>query len=44
VPVLVLVVTRPGGTGLDPGPLRDEPGTFHVLEIGRIGEELGKLK
>ena len=25
-------------------PLRDEPETFHVLEIGKIEEQLGKLK
>ena len=44
VPLLVLVVVRAGGRKPDAGPLRDEPENFHVLEIGRIGEELGKLK
>jgi hypothetical protein len=44
IPLLVLVVARPGGTKPDAGPLRDEPGSFHVLEIGRIEEELRKLK
>jgi hypothetical protein len=44
VPVLVLVVVRPGEKKPEAGPMRDEPGTFHVLEIGRIEEELGKLK
>jgi uncharacterized protein (DUF58 family) len=44
IPLLVLVVVRPGGKKPDAGPLRDEPETFHVLEIGRIEEELGKLK
>jgi uncharacterized protein (DUF58 family) len=44
IPLLVLVVVRPGEKKPDAGPLRDEPGTFHVLEIGRIEEELGKLK
>jgi uncharacterized protein (DUF58 family) len=44
IPLLVLVIVRPGGTKPDAGPLRDEPEHFHVLEIGRIGEELGRLK
>jgi hypothetical protein len=44
MPLLVLVVARPGEKKPDAGPLRDEPETFHVLEIGRIEEELGKLK
>jgi uncharacterized protein (DUF58 family) len=44
IPLLVLVMVRPGEKKPDAGPLRDDPGTFHVLEIGRIEEELGKLK
>jgi uncharacterized protein (DUF58 family) len=44
IPLLVLVVVRPGEKKPDAGPLRDEPGTFHVLEIGHIEEKLGKLK
>ena len=44
VPVLVLVIARPGGTKPDAGPLRDQPEQFHVLEIGRIGEQLLELK
>ena len=44
VPLLVLVVTQPLTEKLDAGPLRDEPGNFHVLEIGRIEEGLEKLK
>jgi uncharacterized protein (DUF58 family) len=44
IPLLVLVVVRPGGKKPDAGPLRDDPENFHVLEIGRIGEELGKLQ
>jgi len=43
VPVMVTVITRPGGKNLDAGPLRDEPENFHVLEIGKIGEQLAKL-
>ena len=44
VPLLVLVIVAPGETKPDAGPLRDEPENFHVLEIGRIEEALGKLK
>jgi hypothetical protein len=45
VPVLVLVVVPPG-TGLsgEGGPLQDQPGTLHVLEVGRIEEGLAKLE
>jgi uncharacterized protein (DUF58 family) len=44
VPVLVLVIAQPGGTRPDAGPLRDEPEQFHVLEIGKIEEQLAQLK
>ena len=44
VPLLVLVVARPGERKLEGGPMRDEPENFHVLEIGKIEEELVKLK
>lgn len=44
VPLLVLVVTPPLKNKLDAGPLRDEPENFHVLEIGKIEEQLAKLK
>lgn len=43
VPVMVTVVTRTGGKNLDAGPLRDEPENFHVLELGKIGEQLARL-
>jgi hypothetical protein len=44
VPVLALVIVEPSrGPSPDPGPLRDEPHCFHVLEIGRIQEGLAKL-
>jgi len=43
VPVLVLVVAAPGRAGLDPGPLRDEPHRFQVLELGRIEQDLARL-
>jgi uncharacterized protein (DUF58 family) len=44
IPLLVLLVVRSGGKKPDAGPLRDDPENFHVLEIGRIVEELGKLQ
>ena len=44
VPLLVLLITPPLKSKPDAGPLRDEPGSFHVLEIGRIEEGLAKLK
>jgi hypothetical protein len=44
VPLLVLLVILPGGKKPDAGVMRDEPENFRVLEIGRITEELAKLK
>jgi uncharacterized protein (DUF58 family) len=45
VPVIVLVVVPAGHHGtLDPGPMRDYPQQFHVLEVGKIETELAKLK
>jgi len=45
VPVLVLVIVPPGqGQPIDPGPLRDEPDRFSVLEAGQIEPGLAKLK
>jgi len=44
VPVLVLVVVEPGqDVALDPGPMREEPERFHVLEAGRIEQGLAEL-
>lgn len=44
LPVLVLVVTPAGEVkALEPGPMRDEPDRFHVLEMGRIEEQLAVL-
>jgi hypothetical protein len=43
IPLLVLVIVWPGGAKLDAGPLRDEPDRFHILEIGRIAEQLARL-
>lgn len=45
VPVLVLVIVPAGHeTKIEPGPMRDEPGQFHVLEVGHIETGLAKLK
>jgi hypothetical protein len=44
IPLLVLVVARPGEKKPDAGPLRDEPENFHVLEIGQIEKQLAELK
>ena len=41
IPVLVLVIVAPGeSTKLEPGPMRESPDRFHVLEAGRIQEGL----
>jgi hypothetical protein len=44
VPLMVLVIVQPGSAKPDAGPLRDVPECFHVLEIGRIAEQLARLK
>jgi uncharacterized protein (DUF58 family) len=44
LPLLVLVVMPEGHREkLDPGPMKDEPHHFHVLEAGRIEEGLARL-
>jgi uncharacterized protein (DUF58 family) len=43
IPVLVFVIVLPGNSKLDAGPLRHEPESFHVLETGRIEEQLATL-
>ncbi|MBI2929039.1 MAG: DUF58 domain-containing protein [Verrucomicrobia bacterium] len=44
VPALVLVIAEAGGARMrDAGPLRDDPASFHVLEVGAIAEGLAKL-
>jgi uncharacterized protein (DUF58 family) len=45
VPVMVLIIVPPGGgiSGAG-GTLKDAEGTLHVLEVGKIGEGLLKLK
>jgi hypothetical protein len=45
LPVRVVVVVEPGESQpLEPGPLRDEPERFSVLEIGQVETGLAKLK
>ena len=44
VPLLVLVIVRPGEKKPAAGPLRDDPDSFRVLEIGKIKEQLALLK
>ena len=44
VPVLVLLIVRPGEPKPDAASLREEPENFHVLETGKISEGLAKLK
>jgi hypothetical protein len=43
VPAMVLVIVRPGEKTPEAGPLRDDPQSFHVLEIGKIEEQLARL-
>jgi uncharacterized protein (DUF58 family) len=43
VPLMVLVVVSQKSKPLDAGPLAPEPGTFHVLEAGKVGETLLRL-
>jgi hypothetical protein len=44
IPLLVLVVARPGEEKPDAGPMRDEPENFHVLQIGQIEPQLAELR
>ena len=45
VPLLVLIIVPPGGgISATRGELTEAPGTIRVLEIGKIAEELAKLK
>jgi uncharacterized protein (DUF58 family) len=43
LPVMVLVIVGEGAASLERGPLNAEPAAFHVLEMGKIAEELQKL-
>jgi uncharacterized protein (DUF58 family) len=45
LPLLVLALVESGqGRALDAGPLSDEPGRLHPLELGRIEQDLAKLR
>jgi uncharacterized protein (DUF58 family) len=45
LPVLVLVVMEPEKSNdLDPGPMRDTPDKFHVLQVGQIEEGVAALR
>jgi hypothetical protein len=45
VPVRVFVIVQPGLSQLlDPGPLRDEPDRFSMLEAGQVEAGLAQLK
>ena len=44
LPLLVFVVREPGTTDTpDPGPMRDAPECFHVLEAGKVEAGLRKV-
>ena len=42
LPLLVLIMLD-GGADLDPGPMRDRPEHFRVLQAGKVKEGLAKL-
>ena len=45
LPLLVFVMVEPGhGEPLDPGPMREEPERFIVLEMGNVEKGLAKLR
>jgi uncharacterized protein (DUF58 family) len=44
VPLLVLVVARPGSPEPEPGPMSDDLANFHVLQSGQIEQQLARLK
>ena len=45
IPVLVLVVRERGmPLDLEPGPMRDSPGEFIVMEVGKVEEGLGRVR
>ena len=43
LPVLVLIVTEDADADVDPGPMRDCPERFRVLEVGKVKEGLARL-
>lgn len=45
IPLRVFVIVLPApGKNLDPGPMRDDPEKFHVLEVGQVEAGLAKLR
>jgi len=44
LPLLVFLIVPPGAAAPDPGPLRDTPGSFKVLETHRIEQALAALR
>ena len=45
IPVRVFVIAPRGAQDkVSPGPMQDEPQNFHVLEIGRVEQDLARLK
>jgi hypothetical protein len=45
LPLMVLIIVEPGKPkDLDPGPMRETPDKFHVLEVGRIEQGLAALR
>lgn len=45
VPVLVFLLVEPGRAAeVDPGPMRNHPDAFHVLEVGKVEAGLAQLK
>ncbi|MFN3409345.1 MAG: DUF58 domain-containing protein [Limisphaerales bacterium] len=43
VPLLVLVLRASAGQPLDPGPLREDPAAFRVLDVPNLAEQLAQL-
>jgi uncharacterized protein (DUF58 family) len=43
LPLLVLVIVRPGNAALEHGPMVSDPSGFHALELGKINEGLQRL-
>ena len=45
LPVLVLVIRPAGKTEpLEPGPMREEPERLVALELGKVGEQLARMR
>jgi uncharacterized protein (DUF58 family) len=43
MPLLVLVLVKPGSESMEAGPMADQPGSFHVVEMGKVEETLQRL-